>query len=130
VLGRHGGQHEFTVGQRRGLGIAAEEPLYVLARDAARNRVVVGTREELATRTVLVENPRLHRSADRVDAVKLRAHAEPLPCQAVVGDDRLQLRLSRPAHAAAPGQLACLLEGDRVLGHGTISSAVPGEVVA
>jgi tRNA-specific 2-thiouridylase len=130
VLGRHGGQHEFTVGQRRGLGIAAEEPLYVLARDAARNRVVVGTREELATRTVLVENPRLHRSADRVDAVKLRAHAEPLPCQAVVGDDRLQLRLSRPAHAAAPGQLACLLEGDRVLGHGTISSAVPSEGVA
>ena len=49
VLGRHDGQHAFTVGQRRGIGVAAEQPLYVLEKDAASGTVVVGPREQLAT---------------------------------------------------------------------------------
>ena len=51
-MGSHRGHHNFTVGQRRGLDIAAGQPLYVLATDAAANRVVVGPRNELATRRV------------------------------------------------------------------------------
>jgi tRNA-uridine 2-sulfurtransferase len=123
VVGSHGGQHEFTVGQRRGIGVAGSEPLYVLARDAARNRVVVGTRDELSTRTVILEDTRLHRAEGEVRAVKLRSHSGSLPCRVVRRVEGLELRLLRPAHAAAPGQLACLLDGDRVLGHGTVASA-------
>ena len=65
VLGRHRGHHHFTVGQRRGLGVAATEPLYVLAKDARSNRVTVGPREALATATVPVRGARLHRAGER-----------------------------------------------------------------
>ena len=102
----------------------------MLARDAERNRVVVGPREELAIDTVLLDDARLHRPEQRVNAVKLRSHAAALPCQAVRRGGRVELRLERPAPSAAPGQLACLLEADRVLGHGTIRSTVPAGVGA
>jgi tRNA-specific 2-thiouridylase len=123
VLGSHEGQHEFTVGQRRGLGVAAEEPLYVLEKHAASGRVVVGPRVALATTTVQLEDAHVHRPVDAVGSVKLRYRSAPLPCRAFAGDaGRLELELERPAHAVAPGQLACLLNGDRVVGYGTISA--------
>ena len=121
VLGRHDGQHEFTVGQRRGLGVHSPEPLYVVKRDAATNRVTVGTKRELATTTVRLDAARLHRPADQVRQVRLRYHAEPIPCRATAGEgDELRLELERPAHAVAPGQLACLMRDDCVVGEGTI----------
>src|SRR6185436_7017556 len=80
VLGRHRGHHGFTVGQRKGIGVAAPEPLYVLATDARTNRVTVGERAELATREVAVRGARLHRPGEEVDAVKLRYRTKPLPC--------------------------------------------------
>jgi tRNA-uridine 2-sulfurtransferase len=125
VLGGHDGHHQFTVGQRRGIGIAAEEPLYVVEKDARRNRVVVGPRAALATETVTLDHARLHRPASAVDAVKLRYRAKPLACElrgdAAPGEHgRLEIGLERPAEAAAPGQTAVLLSGDRVVGHGTI----------
>jgi tRNA-uridine 2-sulfurtransferase len=123
VVGRHDGHHDYTVGQRRGIGVAAPEPLYVLAKDARRNRVVVGPREQLASERIELEACRLHRAADSVRAVKLRYRSQPLPCR-LLGDpgaERVVLELDRPAHAVAPGQLACLLDGDRVVGHGTIA---------
>jgi tRNA-specific 2-thiouridylase len=121
VLGRHDGQHEFTVGQRRGLGVQSREPLYVVQKDAATNRVTVGTKRELATTTVRLEAASLHRPADEVRAVRLRYHAEPIPCRVTAGEgDDLLLELERPAHAVAPGQLACLMRDDCVVGEGTI----------
>ena len=121
VLGRHDGQHEFTVGQRRGLGVHSPEPLYVVKKDAATNRVTVGTKQELATTTVRLDAARLHRPADQVRAVRLRYHAEPIPCRAIAGEgDELLLELERPANAVAPGQLACLMRDDCVVGEGTI----------
>jgi tRNA-specific 2-thiouridylase len=126
VVGRHAGQHDFTVGQRRGIGVAAPEPLYVLAKDARRNRVVVGPRAELTAQRIELEGCRLHRSPDSVRAVKLRYRSQLLPCR-LLGDpagDRAVLELDRPAHAVAPGQLACLLADDRVVGHGTIAEPV------
>jgi tRNA-specific 2-thiouridylase len=122
VLGRHDGQHEFTVGQRRGLGdVSAPEPLYVLKRDAIANTVTVGPRSALATSVVRLEDAGLHRPADQVERVRLRYHAKPLRCRARAGaDGALQLELAEPAEAVAPGQLACLMRDDCVVGQGTI----------
>jgi tRNA-specific 2-thiouridylase len=121
VLGRHDGQHGYTVGQRRGLGLATPEPLYVLRKDPEANTVTVGPREALATTTVRLEGPRLHRPAEQVGQVRLRYHAKPLPCRVTeTGDAGLVLELAEPAHAVAPGQLACLMRDDCVVGEATI----------
>ena len=126
VVGGHRGQHHFTVGQRRGLGVAAPEPLYVLGTDAASNRVTVGPRSALATHAVAVRGARLHRAGAEVDAVKLRYRSRPIACR-VAGDpapgrhNRLRLELDDPVDGAAPGQTACLLRGDVVVGYGTIA---------
>jgi tRNA-uridine 2-sulfurtransferase len=125
-LGQHRGHHNFTVGQRRGIGIAAAEPLYVLATDAEANRVVVGSREELATRHVVVRRATLRRDGSRVDRVKLRYRSRPLACAVspvAPGDHpELEIALAEPAYGVAPGQTACLMDGDLVVGHGTIAA--------
>ena len=126
VVGRHRGHQHFTVGQRRGLGVAAVEPLYVLRTDAESNRVTVGPRAALATHAVAVRGARLHRAGAEVDAVKLRYRSKPLACR-VAGDAapgshrHLRLELADPVDGAAPGQTACLLRGDVVVGYGTIA---------
>jgi tRNA-specific 2-thiouridylase len=121
VLGRHEGQHNYTVGQRRRLGLATTEPLYVLEKDAGRNRVVVGPKEALATRRVPLEKTTLHRPAEEVETVRLRYHAKPLACRVHVQDDgEMELELDQSANGVAPGQLACLMRQDRVVGEGTI----------
>ena len=128
VLGRHRGHHEFTVGQRRGLGVAAGEPLYVLATDAQTNRVTAGPREALARSRVVVRGATLHRDGRAVDRVKLRYRSRALACR-VAGTPaagrhrRLELELSEAADAVAPGQTACLMAGDLVVGHATIAAA-------
>jgi tRNA-uridine 2-sulfurtransferase len=123
VLGRHDGQHGFTVGQRRGLQLdGAREPLYVLAKDADTNRVTVGPREALATTTVRLSQTTLHRPAGEVRQVRLRYHARPLTCEARrIDDATIELRLAEPAEAVAPGQQACLMREDCVVGEGTIA---------
>jgi tRNA-uridine 2-sulfurtransferase len=122
AVGRHRGQHLFTVGQRKGLGVAAEEPLYVLAKDSGANTVTVGTRAQLATTAVAVRDAVLHRPDAEVDRVKLRYRTKPLACSVRRADDgRLALELTEPVDGAAPGQLACLMRGDVIVGHGTIA---------
>ncbi len=129
VLGRHRGQHLFTVGQRRGLGVADREPLYVLDKDAEQNRVIVGPRAALRTRRVALRGARLHRRGDRVDRAKLRYRSRPLGAH-IIGDPApgshasLALELREAVDGAAPGQLACLLDGELVVGWGTISRTV------
>jgi tRNA-specific 2-thiouridylase len=125
-VGRHLGQHRFTVGQRRGLGVAAGEPLYVIDKDAASGRVTVGPLSALRTDRVAVRCARLHRSGARVDRVKLRYRSKPLAAR-VPGDPsagphrRLTVDLGEPVDGAAPGQLACLMDGELVVGWGTIT---------
>jgi tRNA-specific 2-thiouridylase len=125
-LGRHRGHHQFTVGQRRGIGVAAPQPLYVLATDARANTVTVGRREELATWTVGVRGAVLHRDGSYVDRVKLRHRSLPLPA-AIAGSpaagahERLELELREPAFGVAPGQTAVLLHGEALVGHATIA---------
>jgi tRNA-specific 2-thiouridylase len=131
-LGEHDGQHRFTVGQRRGIGVAAAEPLYVLRKDAASGRVTVGPREALATSTVSVAGAMLHRDAAEVDRVKLRYRSAPAGCRiaggAGAGRHRtLELELDEPVAGVAPGQTACLMRGDSVIGFATIAPpARPG----
>jgi tRNA-specific 2-thiouridylase len=116
-VGRHRGHHHFTVGQRRGLGIGGEtEPLYVIGTDARANTVTVGPKAALATTTVRLRGVRLHEPAERVDAVKLRYRAPAVGC-ALDGET---LTLAEPVHGVAPGQIACLLRGDVVVGCATI----------
>jgi tRNA-specific 2-thiouridylase len=122
VLARHRGAHHFTVGQRKGLGVAAPEPLYVLATDMGSNRVVAGPRAALATTGVALRGARLYRDAAQVDRVKLRYRSKAIPCRVAAehGRGRLELELLEPVDGAAPGQTACLLRGDVVVGWGTI----------
>jgi tRNA-specific 2-thiouridylase len=116
-LGRHRGQHHFTVGQRRGLGVGGTgDPLYVLSKDG--DTVTVGTRAELATTRVAVRGMRLHRPAEDVDAVKLRYRTKPVRCR-LDGDRAIELL--EPFEGAAPGQVACLLSGDAIVGYATIT---------
>ena len=126
VLGTHQGHHHFTVGQRRGLGVANGEPLYVLRTDAAANRVTVGQRNELATTVIRLRGARLHRESGRADRVKLRYHSRSIPCRvssAPAGDHAaLRLQLDEPAYGVAPGQTACLLDGELVVGRATIAA--------
>jgi tRNA-specific 2-thiouridylase len=124
TLGRHRGHHNFTVGQRRGIGVSLNEPGYVVATDAVANTVTVGSREDLETRRIRVRDAVLHRDGARVDNVRLRYHSATL--RATVGTaapgrhDALELELDEPFTAASPGQTAVLMDGETIVGHGTI----------
>ena len=120
-LGRHEGFWRFTPGQRRGLGVAAPEPLYVLGTDAAANTVVVGPREQLARRTVVARG-RLYAEVDRVDA-KLRYRSPAVPATVVPEQGGFVLGLDEPAYGVAPGQSAVLYAGDTVVGCGVVTSS-------
>jgi tRNA-specific 2-thiouridylase len=121
-LGEHSGHHNFTVGQRRGIGVGGGEPLYVLRTDAAANKVVAGMRDQLATDRIEIRKATLHRGAERVDGVRLRYHAPARACRVELRGETGEavVALDEPVDGAAPGQLACLLDGDIVVGHGTI----------
>jgi tRNA-specific 2-thiouridylase len=126
LLGRHPGHRRYTVGQRRGLGVATGAPLFVLGTDAAANRVVVGPREALATTSVVLTDVTLNRDGGRVDGVKLRYRSAPLPCRISAAPGRhgrLTAALTEEAYGVAPGQTACLMDGDLVVGHGTIAAS-------
>ncbi|HEX5983444.1 MAG TPA: tRNA 2-thiouridine(34) synthase MnmA [Solirubrobacterales bacterium] len=126
TLGRHRGHHDFTVGQRRGIGVSAPEPLYVLATDAASNTVTVGTRAELEKRSVRVRDAVLHRDGGAVDAVKLRYRSRAFPATVSAAargrHASLEVELAEGFAGVAPGQTAVLMAGDRIVGHGTIAA--------
>jgi tRNA-uridine 2-sulfurtransferase len=126
-LGRHRGHHNFTVGQRRGIGVSAPEPLYVIATDAAANTVMVGTRADLDARRVQIRDAVLHRDGGRVDSVRLRYHSRALPASVGAAGrgphDELEVELGEAFSGVAPGQTAVLMEGETILGHGTIAAA-------
>lgn len=125
-IGRHRGHHNFTVGQRRGIGVSAEEPLYVLATDAGANTVTVGTRADLAARSVRVRDAVLHRDAAGVDGVKLRYRSRIVAATVSAAPagrhPQLDVELGEAFDAASPGQTAVLLSGEAIVGHGTISA--------
>ncbi len=119
-LGRHAGVGGFTPGQRRGIGVSAPEPLFVLRTEPARSAVVVAPLRRLGTRTVRLRDVVMHVERHRVDA-KLR-YRSPAVAASLDGDgsDRT-LALDRDLFAIAPGQTAALYDGDAVVGCGTIA---------
>ncbi len=119
ILGRHEGYWRFTPGQRRGLGIAAARPLYVIRTDRAENRVVVGSREALAATRIEAEG-RLYAPVSRAD-VKLRYRSDPVPTRVAASNGDLTLELEQPALAVARGQVAALYDGDAVVGAGVVT---------
>jgi tRNA-specific 2-thiouridylase len=134
-LGQHPGHHHYTIGQRRGIGVAADRPLYVLERDPSANAVVVGPRESLAAAGLIAaETNWLLTDAEIADLAKtprraeiqIRAHASPITATIEIDDhDRLVARFDQPVDAVAPGQAAVCYENDRVLGGGWIRQAIP-----
>jgi tRNA-specific 2-thiouridylase len=120
TLGRHAGVHRFTPGQRRGIGVAADEPLYVLRVDAGAGRVVVGPRAGLDRRTVRVAPGRLLAPALRVQA-KLRYRTDPVWATVRPGGEGFTLDLDEPVAGVAPGQTAVLYDDDAVVGAGVIA---------
>jgi tRNA-specific 2-thiouridylase len=120
-VGRHDGFWRFTPGQRRGLGVAAAEPLYALRTEAATNTVVVGPRAALARRRVTVRG-RLHLPLERGEA-KLRYRSPAVGATIVPRARGFELELDEPAYGVAPGQTAVVYDGDAVIGAGVITSA-------
>jgi tRNA-uridine 2-sulfurtransferase len=127
AIGSHSGHHNFTVGQRRGIGVSAPEALYVVATDADANTVTVGVREDAEARQVRLRDAVLHRSGAQVDAVRLRYHSSTVPAvltPAAAGPHpELDVELGAAFFGASPGQTAVLLAGEAIVGHGTIAAA-------
>jgi tRNA-uridine 2-sulfurtransferase len=119
-LGSHSGYWRFTPGQRKGLGVAAEAPLYALRSDARTNTIVVGPRAALACTSVEAAG-RLYVLVDRVQA-KLRYRSDTVPASVEATKRGFRLDLDEPAYGVAPGQAAVLYDGDVVVGAGLIAS--------
>jgi tRNA-uridine 2-sulfurtransferase len=117
-LGRHDGYWRFTPGQRRGLGVAAAEPLYALRTDPAANAVVVGPRAALAVTSVSADGT-LHVPLDRC-RVKLRARSPLAEARVERTAHGFSLELPETVDGVACGQTAVLYDGDAVVGAGTI----------
>jgi len=130
LLGRHPGHQHFTIGQRRGLGVAADRPLYVVAKDAATNTVIVGPREALrtiactATECNWLGEPPLEGTWLECGA-QFRAHGEAFPARVCMHPgNSMEVRFEAPVDAVAPGQAIVLYQGDIVLGGGWIDRSV------
>jgi tRNA-specific 2-thiouridylase len=121
LLGHHDGVWRFTPGQRRGIGVAAREPLYALRTDALSATVVVGPRHALATRHVEAEGM-LHLPVTRAE-VKLRYRSHPVGCTVEETPAGFRAHLDEPAYGVALGQVAAVYLDDAVVGAGVIVSA-------
>ena len=126
VGGRLRGYHRFTVGQRRGLGVAGQKRLYVLSVQPAANRVVVGGQEEALRRKLALRD--VNWLAPRTDAaveaeVQVRSRNQPARATVTLGENgTAEVEFARPVLSPAPGQAAVCYAGDRLLGGGWIVS--------
>ena len=128
VLGRHSGYERFTIGQRRGLGIAFGEPRFVIRIEPATKRVVLGMKDDLACSSLeadrlnwLVEAP--PSSFTCLAQIRYQHTAAEADVE-IIGDDRMAVRFHKPQFGVAPGQAVVLYDGDRVLGGGWIANGI------
>ena len=128
-LGRHNGIINYTIGQRRGLGIGGGDPLYVVKLDVNRNQVIVGPKEALARDVVYLNEMNWlgddgHLSGQKPVLVKLRSAMAPVPATVTLsGNGLATLVLDQPYEGIAPGQAGVIYDGDRCLGGGWIIAA-------
>ena len=127
VIGRHGGIHNFTIGQRKGLGVASSDPLYVIQIDNATHRVTIGPDAEATTKTLRARDlnwisiPRLEGEM-RVRA-KIRHRHEPAwATLRMASPDEAEAIFDEPQRAVTPGQAAVFYDGDEVVGGGLIAA--------
>jgi len=126
VLGQHQGLPCYTIGQRKGLGIAAAEALYVLEIDAARNTLVVGPERELGRQALVAEEVNWVAGAPPpgpvAATVKIRLHGRETPATVTpLAEGRAHVALAQPQRDVTPGQAAVFYQGDLVLGGGIIA---------
>ena len=124
VVGKHEGLEQFTIGQRKGLGVAFGEPRYVVRLDSETRRVVIGTKEELGRTTLtadranwLIDEP--HEPFRAMAQIRYNGSPAPALVEPLDGS-RLQVTFDEPRHGVAPGQAVVCFEDDQVLGGGWI----------
>ena len=124
VVGEHNGIEGFTVGQRKGLGVALGEPKFVIRIERDTRRVVLGDREDLASDVLMASGTNWLVDTDSIPdkcEVQIRYNAPPVPAHVtVLAEDRLQVRFLHPQHGVAPGQAVVCYEGMQALGGGWI----------
>jgi len=129
IIGEHKGITNYTIGQRKGLGIAAKEPLYVLSIDAARNLIIAGTQKEAFKKNVHAVNTNnlTDKTLDSFINKKLfgktRSRGEPSPCKIIdISQESFSVEFEAPQFAPTPGQrLVCYDESGAMLLSGVIS---------
>jgi tRNA-specific 2-thiouridylase len=130
VLAQHRGIHNFTVGQRKGLGVAVGSPLYVVQLEPEKNRVVVGPEQELFQRKFVVRDVNWIRTVQEGEAlpahVKIRHNHPGAPAQVEShGASKAIVTFHQPQRAITPGQAAVFYDEDEVLGGGWIDRVIP-----
>ncbi|RMD54030.1 MAG: tRNA 2-thiouridine(34) synthase MnmA [Candidatus Thermofonsia bacterium] len=130
TIGQHNGLAFYTIGQRKGLGISAPEPLYVVAKDAARNALIVGTRTELGQQTLTARDVNWLSGAAPETAVsatvKIRYKATPIPATVTpLPNNQADVQFLEPVFGITPGQGAVFYDGTKVLGGGLIADTQP-----
>ncbi|HEX8910859.1 MAG TPA: tRNA 2-thiouridine(34) synthase MnmA [Humisphaera sp.] len=130
VVGKHEGHQHFTIGQRKGVGVAFGKPIYVVDIDPADNRVTLGDKADLARTSLAASqlnllDPRLSPGGPPVRcAAKIRYNHDPVPGEArVTAEGLLRVTFDEPQHAVTPGQAVVLYDGEAVLGGGWIDEA-------
>ncbi len=127
-LGTHQGIHRFTVGQRKGLGVSAPHPLYVLGIEEKTKHVMVGKREELGSVGHVTHSVNWFEPPEQdpiLAEVQIRYRSTPIPCQVrSVGIGRSEVRFQGVSAPVSPGQAAVFYRGEKVLGGGWIESAL------
>ena len=124
VVGQHEGHQHFTIGQRRGVGVALGYPIYVVDKDPVKNTITVGPREQLAAEGCLADQTNWFIDPPTEPLrceIKIRYNADPVPGQVKEEDGKLVATFEEPQFAVAPGQAVVCYEGDRVLGGGWIT---------
>jgi len=120
-VGKHKGYMHYTIGKRRGFSVhGAHDPHYVTSIDAKNNAITVGLKASLETFEVVVANVNLFAPLPVCCEVKLRYRTQKLPCELTQKEDKLFMRLKKPAYGVACGQIAVFYENDKLLGGGTI----------
>jgi tRNA-uridine 2-sulfurtransferase len=132
VLGQHEGVHHYTIGQRKGLGIAHSEPLYVIGLDAGRNRVIVGDRAQAWETECSVQRVNWVSIAEPTAPihaeVQIRYRSVAVPAMVIpLGNDRVRIVFDDPQFSITPGQAAVWYDGEVLLGGGLIERQKPAE---
>lgn len=129
VLGEHTGLFNYTIGQRKGLGVAYEYPLYVTRLDAAKNEVIVGPNESLFSHKMICNfynftSGTIPTETFRCEG-KIRYAAIPSPCSVrILGDDKMEVEFDKAQRAITPGQSVVFYDGTRLIGGGIIEQTV------